>query len=80
LEGQPSAEVRRRIEGLLEKCEPGFMSGDRLRATRALEVLGLFGTPEALALIKDLADGAPEAWLTREARLVRDRLSKQLNP
>ncbi|HTU18889.1 MAG TPA: hypothetical protein VMG10_12590 [Gemmataceae bacterium] len=50
-------------------------SSEPLRDSRALEVLEQLGTPEARGLLRRLADGAPEARLTREARAVLQRLA-----
>jgi RNA polymerase sigma factor (sigma-70 family) len=74
LEGKPSAEVRRRVEGLLNKLEREPLSGEPLRQARALEALEHCGTPEARRLLESLAQGAPEARLTREARTALERL------
>jgi hypothetical protein len=54
LHDDPSAESKRRIEGLLSRLKPG---GDpqRLRFLRAIEVLERIGTPEAIAQLRDLA-------------------------
>jgi WD40 repeat protein len=70
LKETPSLEVRKRVERVLEKLE----GESRLGAQRALEVLERLGTPEARKLLEALADGAPDAWLTREARSARGRL------
>jgi hypothetical protein len=75
----PSLEVRRRLEKLLnkeeqERCSP---SPDRLRLLRALEALELAGTPKAEPLLQKLANGASEAWLTREAKTCLERLTRQ---
>ena len=43
-------------------------SGDTLRGLRAVRVLAWAGTPTAKAVLEKLADGAPDAALTREAR------------
>ena len=80
LTGQPSAEVRRRIESILEKARAAVIPPDVLRAVRAVEVLDRIGTKEARAILASLAQGAPNARLTREARtsLARiDRASQQ---
>jgi RNA polymerase sigma factor (sigma-70 family) len=75
LAGRPSAEVRRRVEGLLEKLD-GTRSPEQLRAVRALEALEHVGTEEARRLLRQLAKGAPEARLTREARAALGRLDR----
>jgi WD40 repeat protein len=67
LAGQPSVEVRRRIEVLLNQLDP-CTSPERLRALRALEVLEQIGTPEAQQVLEKLAQGAPQARLTQEAK------------
>jgi hypothetical protein len=77
LEGRPGAEPRRRLERLLEMMEQPGQSGDRLRALRALEVLEQAGTPEARAVLRGLAGGAPDAELTREARAALERLGER---
>jgi RNA polymerase sigma factor (sigma-70 family) len=74
-EGAPP-EAKRRIEQLLEKLEPLPVSGESLRAWRALAVLERAGTPEAKQLLQGLAGGDPDVWLTREAKNVLHRLSK----
>jgi hypothetical protein len=79
LQGQPSAEVRRRLESFLEKqaksaSEP---SPERLRALRAIEVLEQISTLQAQELLKSLASGAPEASLTQGAKAALERLAKQ---
>jgi RNA polymerase sigma factor (sigma-70 family) len=74
LDGKPSAEVRRRAEALLEKLDGPTLPPERLRALRALEALEQLATPDARRLVEELARGAPEAWLTREARATLGRL------
>jgi RNA polymerase sigma factor (sigma-70 family) len=76
LDKAPSAEVRRRIEGLLAKLERLGTSGEPLRQARAVEVLEHIGTAEARRLLAKLADGASGAWLTSEAKASLDRISK----
>jgi dipeptidyl aminopeptidase/acylaminoacyl peptidase len=80
LAGQPSAEVRRRLEALLDKAARirWNLSGDRLRVLRAIEVLEQTATADARALLAKFADGAPETWLTREAKASLQRLATLL--
>jgi RNA polymerase sigma factor (sigma-70 family) len=70
LTSNPSLEIKRRIEQLLEKA-PG---PEQVRQVRAVEALERMGTPEARALCQALADGTTEARLTREARATLRRL------
>jgi RNA polymerase sigma factor (sigma-70 family) len=76
LAGAPSAEARRRLEGLLAQAgrETGQPSGERLRVLRALEVLERAGTAEARDVLATLAHGAPGARLTEDARAALQRL------
>jgi hypothetical protein len=76
LKGNPSAEARKRVEQLLAKIDAD-PTGEALRALRAIEVLEHIGTPEAYAVVKTLAGGAPEARLTREAKVALQRLEKR---
>jgi hypothetical protein len=76
LKGNPSAEARKRAERVLAKIDAD-PTGEALRALRAIEVLEHIGTPEASRLLKSLADGAPEARLTREAKAALQRLEKR---
>jgi hypothetical protein len=72
LTGEPSAEVRQRVEKLL-----GSLAGaDPWRPTRALELLEQIGTPESRRLLTTLASGAPEASRTREAQAALDRAKR----
>jgi hypothetical protein len=73
LRGSPSAEVRRRAEGLLARLNSG--EDERVTA-RALEVLEELATPEAVCLLEALARGAPAARQTREAKAVLRRLGR----
>jgi hypothetical protein len=80
LQGEPSLEVRRRAERLLEKLEARVTSPDVLRALRALEVLEQIGTPEARQVLEKLARGAPEAALTLDAKRAVERLARRAGP
>src|SRR5262249_2066928 len=71
LEKKPSVEVRRRLSELLDR-----LSAEWLRTQRAVEALELMGTPEAQKVLKKLAQGAPEARLTQEAKAALQRLAK----
>jgi RNA polymerase sigma factor (sigma-70 family) len=77
LAGQPSAEVRRRVEELLEKLDAPLRESDLLRDLRAVEVLERIGTPEARRLLETLARGAAAARLTREAKGSLERLNRR---
>jgi RNA polymerase sigma factor (sigma-70 family) len=73
LEGATSAELRERLKKVLDAAKRG-PSPEALRQTRALEVLEAMGTPEAKSLLQELAKGAAQAELTREARAALTRL------
>ncbi len=77
LAAQPSPEVRRRVEELLEKLEAPRKASRLLRDLRAVEMLERMGTPEARQLLETLARGAPAARLTREAQGSRHRWSRR---
>src|SRR5262249_54692508 len=74
LEGKPSAEQRKAIESLLP-FPTLVRDPEALRRLRAGLVLERLGTKEAVALLRRLADGAPGARETREARAALDRLA-----
>jgi hypothetical protein len=73
----PSAEGKRRLEGLIEKLEKGELSQDDLRILRAVEVLEMVGSKQAREVLESLAKGEPAAWLTAEATLSLSRLAKR---
>jgi WD40 repeat protein len=77
LKQSPSLEVRRRIQRLLPRPPGPLPAGDRLRELRAVEVLERVGTPEARRLLQRLTEGAPESWLTQEAKAALERLGSQ---
>jgi WD40 repeat protein len=64
LNGKPSLELRRRIEGVLEK----LAGGPRLRFLRALEVLEHIATAEAQQCLDSLSQGSAELWPAQEAK------------
>jgi RNA polymerase sigma factor (sigma-70 family) len=79
LAGRPSAEVRRRLEAVVNKGEQERRtpSGESLRAIRAVEMLEHIGTPEARRLLEVMAKGIPEARLTYEANASAGRLANR---
>ena len=75
LAATPSVEVRDRCERLLNAIQKGELNADGLRGLRAVQVLEQAGTPEARAVLKDLAGGAP-GRLSRAAKLGLDLLDR----
>jgi hypothetical protein len=76
LAAKPSLEQRRRIELLLTRLGEPLADGAKLRALRAVEILELTATPEAVAVLQMLADGAEAAHVTREARAALRRMKQ----
>ncbi len=79
LAARPSVEVKRRLEGLVERAVAAEWDppGARLREIRAVEALELAATADARRTLEYLAGGAPAARLTREARASLDRLARR---
>jgi WD40 repeat protein len=74
LEAKPSLELQKRVDTLLDKlptCSP-----KQLPLWRTIQVLEAIGTPEAQAVLKTLADGAPASRITQEAKASLARLTK----
>jgi hypothetical protein len=69
----PSAEVRKRLAGLLEKIDTSPDPG-ALRKIRAVQLLERCASDEAKRLLKQLAKGEPAAPLTQEAKAALSRL------
>ncbi len=74
LEGQPSLELRLRVESLLKPFDNSSPSLELLRQDRAVEVLERIGDADARDLLKSLATGAPGVRLTTQAQAALDRL------
>jgi RNA polymerase sigma factor (sigma-70 family) len=72
LENPPSFEVKTRLTQLLQN-DPLQASDQQLRMLRSLELLEHLQTPEARRFVESLAGGAPESWLTREAKGILKR-------
>jgi acyl-CoA synthetase (NDP forming) len=68
LDGQPSAEARRRAEMLVRQLEGPTLPRERLQQQRALAALARLGSPEARKVFARLAEGTPDAWLTQQAK------------
>jgi RNA polymerase sigma factor (sigma-70 family) len=75
LQKKLSPETGRAIAYALESASPA--APPRRREARAVEVLEHIGTPEARRLLKALAGGAVEAFLTREAKASLQRLEQR---
>jgi WD40 repeat protein len=69
-----SIEQSRRLQLLLDDLDRLDLSGDRLQAGRAVEVLESIGTAAARKVLENLASGFAESRLTREARGTLRRL------
>jgi hypothetical protein len=70
-----SAEVRQRLERLLERLDRKTIPSEELLAIRAVEVLERVGSAEAKDVLRGLAKGDESARLTQEARAALERLS-----
>jgi WD40 repeat protein len=77
LQGSPSAELRRCARDLLDGLATRAPTEERLRQLRAVEVLELAGTPEAAAVLKELASGAPGALPTVQAKAALERIPRR---
>lgn len=76
LQGKPSAEVKRRIQRLLEKLDRNEEDPVQCRLLRTIEVLERLGTPPARKLLRRLVEAAPYASTTREAKASLERFGK----
>jgi WD40 repeat protein len=73
-EGKPSPEVARATQQLLTELDGPVTDPEQLRQVRAAEVLERIGTKAAREVLEGLAQGAPDAKLTKEARASLDRM------
>lgn len=70
-----SMEVRMRIEALLDGIRStSRLPGETVRLARAVHVLERIGGPRAVAVLTELAAGAPAALQTRQAALALGRM------
>lgn len=75
LADKPPLETRKRLETLIQRVEQKTLTLNELRIVRALDVLERQGTAEAWQVLRSLAQGMPEARVTREAKTALERLS-----
>lgn len=76
LAGDLSVEARKTIERLLETQAAFVTDPDRIRALRVIELLETIASKPAQDVLAQLAAGAAEARLTRDAKASLDRLKK----
>ena len=74
LANQPSTEMRRQLEKLLDSLN--LPSPAAVAAVRGVEVLELLGTPQAAEVLRLLGGGAAGSFVTREARAALRRLKE----
>jgi WD40 repeat protein len=77
LKAGPPLETARRLEEVLASSGPVGVTGEALRRLRAVVALERAGTAEARSLLAELAGGAADARLTREAKAALSRLGPQ---
>jgi hypothetical protein len=77
-DAKTSREARSRIEPLLKALDQWLVTDrETLRGLRAVWVLERIGSPDARAILKRLAGGAPEARLTKAAKSALGRLKSR---
>jgi hypothetical protein len=74
LADEPPLDLRQRLAELLDKANGFATHADHIRGLRVVELLERVGGPEARALLSQLAKGAPDAGLTKEATASLRRL------
>jgi hypothetical protein len=77
LADDPSPEVRRRLESLLGYLNEPVTFAPTQRLLRTIEILEHAATPEARQLLQKLAEGVPNARLTREAKAALEGLANR---
>jgi len=81
LKGEGDEEARARINRLLARLDcTTAQSPAELGIARAVRVLERIATPEARAVLKSAAAGAPAAWTTRQAAAALRRLAGRHPP
>jgi WD40 repeat protein len=80
LANNPTEEVRRRVQGLLDLLAPSArpsMDTTRLRHLRAIEVLEYIASPAAVAVLESWTRGSLDVELTNAARASLKRLKRR---
>jgi WD40 repeat protein len=80
LADRPALDLRERLTALLAGIEGQPWDGERLRARRSVRALECAGTAAARQALEALADGAPGARLTRDAKAAVRRLALRQRP
>jgi WD40 repeat protein len=75
-EKEPAGEIRNRLTFLLKQTAGEPLPASLVRELRALAILEQIATAEAVQLLTDLANGAPQARLTNEARDANERVGR----
>ncbi len=79
--GKLDAESRARVGELIEACDrPYPVLPEAMRVARAIRVLELTGTPQAVAVLKKLAKGTPKAHTTQHAKAALKRIARAPAP
>jgi WD40 repeat protein len=76
LADDPAPDLRQRLQRLLDRLSGNAPPAGLLRELRAVELLELIGSPQARQVLQDLAAGAPDACLTRQAHGALQRLTR----
>lgn len=77
LQEQPSPELRRRVEALLESMQRPLPGPKNLRSIRAVRVLEHIGSQQAREILETLAQGATQAQQSQDAKAALDRLERR---
>jgi WD40 repeat protein len=77
LDDSSPPEVQERARELLQKLAGARIAPERLQVLRAIEALEYIGTPEAQTALREVAQGAFAAQVTREAAASLERLAKR---
>jgi WD40 repeat protein len=77
LAGTSSAEVRRRVERLLQRLDQFILTPEESRERRAIEVLEQLATADARQILETLAEGAPGPLRTEDAKATLERLARR---
>jgi WD40 repeat protein len=72
----PSVEAKSRLNALLGKLKGQDLPAEQITAVRAIEILEYIASSEAREVLRDLAKGAAEGRLTREAKSTLMRLMR----